>query len=587
MIDAFDSLADIRFAREAAQRPPAEMQQMQPPARTQLQMVSPETGLQNIVPGQIIDGNGLPVSPNPSDAVGQVTNIAGQYAMANPQKTGPFAAALAAFGAGSEAANMIDKRVEAESQKENLDDVKSMAGSLPDRTRTVMPTMDMPVQAQEEIQVSEVTPQSEVAPQEGLSSIMPMSEGGSFKETKDMSVRDIAEKFNVNIPIARFMKRKNISRTDNLKEFADRVALIESSGGRDKINKVSSARGTYQFLTDVNQKGQSSIETALNRVETIYKRSNEKVPAFVDTIRRAISKDKKAKKGYVNTSEAVLNLPKSEEDILFWSNITQAGKKKNDEGTDNKLAKIIQGDEAAAKSLYGMYHHTSPDTKTLKKMDEVFTSPSNLPLDKTENDLRKLASLEKTAIETPGVYDQYVVKKGDNLTKIANRLGTTLEEIRNVNKNITLANQDSINIDDKINIPMMQDNSFIRDVPEQPQDQSILDTIKSYGGDVREFLGLQEGGDVGEYFEGQVEGRGDGMSDEIPFQVEGGDPDVALLSKDEFVIPADVVAMLGNGSSDAGSDKLYDFLDDTRKEAFGRKEQQTEIDAEKGLSSIV
>ena len=116
---------------------------------------------------------------------------------------------------------------------------------------------------------------------------MPMSEGGSFKETKDMSVRDIAEKFNVNIPIARFMKRKNISRTDNLKEFADRVALIESSGGRDKINKVSSARGTYQFLTDVNQKGQSSIETALNRVETIYKRSNEKVPAFVDTIKKS------------------------------------------------------------------------------------------------------------------------------------------------------------------------------------------------------------------------------------------------------------------------------------------------------------
>jgi len=117
-------------------------------------------------------------------------------------------------------------------------------------------------------------------------------------------------------------------------------------------------------------------------------------------------------------------------------------------------------------------------------------------------------------------------------------------------------------------------------------DGDILDTIKSYGVKVKEFLGLQEGGDVGEYFEGQVEGKGDGMSDEIPFQVEGGNPDFALLSKDEYVIPADVVSMLGNGSSDAGADELDDFVKDTRKEAFGREEQQTEIDAEKGLSSI-
>lgn len=97
------------------------------------------------------------------------------------------------------------------------------------------------------------------------------------------------------------------------------------------------------------------------------KKSNEKVPAFVDRIRKAIRKDIKAKIGYTNTSEAVLNLSKPEEDILFWSNITQAEKKKNDEGTDNKLVKIIQGDTAAAKSLYGMYHHTDPDTKTLEK----------------------------------------------------------------------------------------------------------------------------------------------------------------------------------------------------------------------------
>ncbi len=227
MIDAFDSLADIRFAREAAQRPPAEMQQMQPPARTQLQMVSPETGLQNIVPGQIIDGNGLPVSPNPSDAVGQVTNIAGQYAMANPQKTAPFAAGLAAFHAGAKAADMIDKGIQVESEKEDLNVVKDVATSLPNRTRTKpnrtrtnMPAMampmDRPVQTQEEIQVSEVAP-----------SIMTMREGGriSSKQLKPLLDMGVPE--------------------NELRE----IILKESSSNPRAVNPASKAVGLFQFTS--------------------------------------------------------------------------------------------------------------------------------------------------------------------------------------------------------------------------------------------------------------------------------------------------------------------------------------------------
>ena len=167
MVEGLDKLAEIQALREAAQRPPAEMQQMQMP--------SPQAGLQSLGQQEVDMATGMPVSFSPADAVSQVATVAGQYAMANPQKTAPFAAALAAFGAGSEAANMIDKRVEAESERENLDAVKNVATSLPDRTRTDMPAMAMPVQ--EEIQISEV------APQPGLATMMPMQEGGSFKET--------------------------------------------------------------------------------------------------------------------------------------------------------------------------------------------------------------------------------------------------------------------------------------------------------------------------------------------------------------------------------------------------------------------
>jgi hypothetical protein len=53
-----------------------------------------------------------------------------------------------------------------------------------------------------------------------------------------------------------------------------------------------------------------------------------------------------------------------------------------------------------------------------------------------------------------------------------------------------------------------------------------------------------------------VTGEGDGQSDDIP----------AMLADGEFVIPADVVAALGNGSTKAGSDKLYDMMHSIRAE---------------------
>jgi hypothetical protein len=54
-----------------------------------------------------------------------------------------------------------------------------------------------------------------------------------------------------------------------------------------------------------------------------------------------------------------------------------------------------------------------------------------------------------------------------------------------------------------------------------------------------------------------VTGPGDGQSDDIP----------AMLADGEFVFPADVVAALGNGSTKAGSDKLYDMMHGIRAHA--------------------
>ena len=76
-----------------------------------------------------------------------------------------------------------------------------------------------------------------------------------------------------------------------------------------------------------------------------------------------------------------------------------------------------------------------------------------------------------------------------------------------------------------------------------------------------------------------VTGTGDGMSDSVPASIEG--VQEARLADGEFVIPADVVADIGNGSSDAGSKKLYDMMDRIRKARHGTTEQPPEIQAER------
>jgi hypothetical protein len=60
-----------------------------------------------------------------------------------------------------------------------------------------------------------------------------------------------------------------------------------------------------------------------------------------------------------------------------------------------------------------------------------------------------------------------------------------------------------------------------------------------------------------------VQGEGDGTSDDVP----------AMLANGEFVIPADVVSKLGNGSNEAGAGVLDQFLVQIRKHAHSNGEK--------------
>lgn len=76
-----------------------------------------------------------------------------------------------------------------------------------------------------------------------------------------------------------------------------------------------------------------------------------------------------------------------------------------------------------------------------------------------------------------------------------------------------------------------------------------------------------------------LKGPGDGMSDDIPATIAGKQP--ARLANEEFVIPADVVSHLGNGSSEAGSRVLYDMMARVRKARTGNPKQGKQINPHK------
>jgi hypothetical protein len=94
---------------------------------------------------------------------------------------------------------------------------------------------------------------------------------------------------------------------------------------------------------------------------------------------------------------------------------------------------------------------------------------------------------------------------------------------------------------------------------------------------------MAEGGSLGGYSDGgrMLKGPGDGMSDDIPAMI--GKKQPARLADGEFVVPADVVSHLGNGSTDAGAKKLYSMMDNIRKARTGKKKQAPAVKGDKYL----
>ena len=86
-------------------------------------------------------------------------------------------------------------------------------------------------------------------------------------------------------------------------------------------------------------------------------------------------------------------------------------------------------------------------------------------------------------------------------------------------------------------------------------------------------------------FEGIVGGDGHGMEDNQIMEIKGGG--LLAVSPKEYVVPADVMAMIGNGNPDDGADEMDEFISKFRKEKYGRDMQPPEMDGGKALQSLI
>jgi hypothetical protein len=94
------------------------------------------------------------------------------------------------------------------------------------------------------------------------------------------------------------------------------------------------------------------------------------------------------------------------------------------------------------------------------------------------------------------------------------------------------------------------------------------------GGGISDLGGYSDGGRL-------LRGPGDGVSDSIPATIGGKQP--ARLAEGEFVVPARIVSELGNGSTEAGAQKLYAMMDRVQKARRKTKNVAADTKAHKYL----
>tara|TARA_R110000822_G_scaffold227904_1_gene360505 strand:- start:91 stop:1071 length:981 start_codon:yes stop_codon:yes gene_type:complete len=159
--------------------------------------------------------------------------------------------------------------------------------------------------------------------------------------------------------IENFITDKFKDTDGKFKEFADRVAFIESDNGKNIYNKDSSASGVYQFKTaDGEEDGTgSSFRTAINRYTQLHNKitKSSSLPRWLE---QAIKHNDPRK------------LTDEQQKELFFANLY------NQKETDKYFEAIARGDNQAGLDLYAENHHTNVKVKNNARIRKAFGLPA-------------------------------------------------------------------------------------------------------------------------------------------------------------------------------------------------------------------
>ena len=115
---------------------------------------------------------------------------------------------------------------------------------------------------------------------------------------------------------------------------------------------------------------------------------------------------------------------------------------------------------------------------------------------------------------------------------------------------------------------------------EDPHPQSLIPKAAPQPGAApvrQEVVGYDEGG--------FLDGPGDGMSDDIPANIDG--QEEVRLADGEFVVPPEIVNMLGYGDPEKGAKMLDNLLPMIRQAAHGKKEQVKQDAGKKAVAKAL